>query len=197
MHARRLACFFLGLWLGGSLLTAWVASQNLQQVDHLMSRVDPVARLNLKPLGENGPRVLRYTAAEQNRSYQRQWELIQLIAGSAFLLIMLFGSRENKFILLGLFGLLLVVVLQKFLITPELTALGRLLDFVPPNESLPDRNRFWIVQTAYKSVEAGKWAILLILTGEMVFSRKRSGRSRDARRKLDSVDKADYRGVYR
>jgi hypothetical protein len=197
MHARRMASFLFGLWLGGSLFMAWVASQSRNEVDRLFSRVDPVATLNLKPLGENGPRLLRYTAAEQNRSHERQWEWIQLIAGGAFLLIMLFGSREDKFILLGLFVLLLVVALQRFLITPELTALGRLLDFAPPNELLPDRNRYWIVETAFTAVEAGKWAILLILTGQMVFSRKRSGRSRDARRKLDRVDKPDYRGVYR
>jgi hypothetical protein len=197
MHARRMASFFLGLWLGASLFMAWTANQNLKSVDRLLSREDPVATLNLKPLGDHGSTILRYTASEQNRWHRAKWETIQVIAGGVFLLTMLFGSREDKFILLGFLVLILVVLLQKYLISPELTALGRLTDFAPTNEPSPDRNRFWVVQTAYTGVEMGKWALMLLLTGQMVFSRKRSGRSRDVRRKLDGVDKPDYRRVYR
>jgi hypothetical protein len=197
MHARRLATFFLGLWLGGSLFMVWMARQNLRGVDRLLSREDPVATLQLKPLGNDAATILRYTASEQNRWYYHKWEIIQLVFGAAFLAIMLFGSRENKFILLGVLVLFLTVALQNLLITPELTALGRVLDFAPPDQAAPDRNRFWIVQTAHMGVEAAKCAVLLLLTGQMVLSRKRSGRSRDSRRELNGVDKADYRGVYR
>jgi hypothetical protein len=196
MHARRLASFFLGLWLGASLFMAWVSSQNLKEIDRLLSGENPVARLNLKPLGTEGVAILRYTASEQIRWYYGKWETIQLVGGGAFLLIMLFGSREDYFILLGLLVLVGIVILQKFLITPELTALGRMTDF-PQNFQAPEANRYGVVRTAHWGVEAAKWALMLFLTGQMVFSRKRSGRSRDSRRKLDGVDKADHRRVYR
>jgi hypothetical protein len=197
MHARRLACFFLGLWLAGSLFMAWVATQNFRQVDRLLSREDPTATLRLKPLGADARAILRYQASEQNRWYFSKWETIQLIYGAFFFFVMLFGSRENKFVLLGVLLLVVLVALQKFLLTPEVTALGRMIDFVPPEQETPERTRFWILHTAYTGVELGKWGVALFLTAQMVFSRKRSGRSRDSRRELNSIDKPDYRGVNR
>jgi hypothetical protein len=196
MHARRLASFFLGIWLAGSLFMAWIAHQNLKEIDRLLAGSNPVARLNLKSLGPEGPAMLRYTAAEQIRWYRTNWDTVQLIAGTGFLLIMLFGSRENKFILLGFLVLVLVTCAQKFLVTPELMALGRLLDF-PQAQLPPETGRYGVVNSAYYGIETAKGVLILILTAQMVFSRKRSGRSRDARRKLDHVDKPDYRRVYR
>ena len=197
MHARRLACFFLGMWLAGSLFMAWVATQNFRQVDRLLSRADPAATLRLKPLGENARPILRYQASEQNRWYFQKWETIQIIYGAVFFFVMLFGSRENKFVLLGVLVMVVLVMVQKFLLTPEVIALGRLIDFVPANQQSPERSRFWVVHTAYTGVELGKWVVALFLTAQMVFSRQRSGRSRDSRREFDSVDKADYRRVDR
>jgi hypothetical protein len=197
MHARRLACFFLGMWLAGSLFMAWVATQNFRQVDRLLSRADPAATLRLKPLGENARLILRYQASEQNRWYFQKWETIQILYGAVFFFVMLFGSRENKFVLLGVLLMVALVMVQKFLLTPEVVALGRLIDFVPANQQSPERTRFWILHTTYTGVELGKWAVAMILTGQMVFSRKRSGRSRDSRNEFNSVDKADYRRVNR
>ena len=176
---------------------AWVATQNFRQVDRLLSREDPTATLRLKPLGANARPILRYQASEQNRWYFQKWETIQIIYGAFFFFVMLFGSRENKFVLLGVLLMIVLVMVQKFLITPEVTALGRMIDFVPPEQHSPERNRFWILHSAYTGVELGKWAVALLLTAQMVFSRKRSGRSRDSRRELNSVDKADYRRVNR
>src|SRR4051794_13792148 len=120
MHARRFACFCLGLSLAGSLFMIWVRWQNLREVDRLLSHGNPVATLHLKPLGADARATLRYAAAEQNRWYLEKWEDVQLVFGAAFFLVMLFGSRENKFVLLGVLLVTLLVLLQKFLITPEL-----------------------------------------------------------------------------
>src|SRR5829696_8706996 len=111
MHARRMACFFLGLWLAGGLFMAWVATQNFRQVDRLLSREDPNATLRLKPLGADARLILRYQASEQNRWYFRRWETIQILGGGGFFLVMLFGSRENKFVLLGALLMLALVAL--------------------------------------------------------------------------------------
>src|SRR3954462_14937114 len=101
MHARRLACFLLGLWLAGGLFMAWVATQNFREVDRLLSREDPAATLRLQPLGAEARTILRYHASEMNRWLFRNWEIVQLVFGTAFFFVMLFGSRENKFVLSG------------------------------------------------------------------------------------------------
>lgn len=176
---------------------AFVATQNFASVDRVLSGENPAATLRLKPLGDEARMVLRYQASEQNRWYFRNWETFQFLFGSFFFCVMLFGSREDKFTLLGVLVMLLLAALQRFVLTPEITALGRSIDFVPASQSSPDRNQFWIAHTAYAGVEALKWALALFLTGRMVFSRKRSGRSRDSRRDLNRVDKADYRGIDR
>lgn len=176
---------------------AFVATQSFQSVDRLLSHDNPQATVRLKPFGAEARVLLRYQAAEQNRWYFQTWETFQLVFGFLFFAVMLFGSREDKFILLGALFLLLVVALQKFFLTPEVTALGRTLDFLPPDVQTPERNRFWVLHTAYSGIEAGKWLLTMFLAGRMVFSRKRSGRSRDSRRQLNRVDKADYGGVNR
>jgi hypothetical protein len=52
-----------------------------------------------------------------------------------------------------------------------------------------------VVHTAYSGVEAAKWLLALVLTGKLVFTNDRGGRSRHSRREFDSVDKSDYRRV--
>jgi hypothetical protein len=195
MHARRLASFLLGLWLAGGLFMAWVATENFREVDRLLSGDNPTATLRFKPLGSDARMLLRYHASEQNRWLFRSWETGQIVYGAAFFMLMLFGSRENKFILGGVLLLTLLVLVQRLFLSPELIAVGRMIDFVPQAATSPDRSKFWIIHAAYTGVEMGKWVLILILTGQMVFSRKRSGRSRDSRRKVDSVDKPNYRRV--
>lgn len=176
---------------------AWVSRQNPKEVDRLFSGEASIATLNLRSLGPSEAAVLRYVAAEQVRWYFVHWENVQAIGGFVFLLILLFGSREDKVTLFGLTGLVLVVLLQKFLITPELIGLGRLNDLAQNGQPHPDASRYWVVHKAYWGVEATKWAIIAVLCGLTIFSTARSGRSRDVRNKLDRVDKPDYRRVNR
>ena len=71
--------------------------------------------------------------------------IIILVNGVVFFFVMVFGSRESKYMLLGVLLLLVLTALQKFLLTRELVALGRLIDFVPENggaeEPWPRRRR--------------------------------------------------------
>ena len=194
MHARRLVCFLFGLWLAGGLFMAWVATQNFREVDRLLSRDNPEATLRVKPFGPQARMLMRYQASEMNRWLFESWEYIQLAFGTIFFLVILLGSRENKLVLGGVLLTLLLVLVQRVLLTPELIAIGRLIDFVPDAAS-PDRQKFWVVHTAYSGVEVAKWLLLLLLTGKMVFSTEHSARSRYSRRELDRIDKPNYRSV--
>jgi hypothetical protein len=195
MHARRLACFLLGLWLAGGLFMAWVATQSFHEVDRLLSHTDPVATFHYQPLGEDARPLMRFQASELNRFLFHNWENVQLALGVALLVFMLFWSHENKLVLAGILLLLLLTVAQRFVLSPEITLLGRVIDFAPATSNQPQRNQFWIAHTAYAAVEVTKWVLALLITARMVFSSRRSGRSRDSRHKLDGVDKRDNRNV--
>jgi hypothetical protein len=197
MHARRLACLLLGIWLGAGLLITFITAQNVKHVDRVLAEASPVARIEMKAMGPNVRNLLRYQAAEQNRWYFSNWTMLQIGIGAAFFMVMLFGSRESAFVLIVIVIMTVLAALQRFLILPEGALLGRLLDFLPGDQGGPDRSRYWVLQTAYYGVEAAKWAAGLVLAGAMVFSRRRSGRSRDSRREFDVVDKSNYRSVDR
>ncbi len=195
MHARRFACFVLGLWLGGSILVAWMTMENLRSADYLMSAALPAARLELKAMGPKAQTLLRYQASEANRSLGRNWETAQLAIGACFFLAMLFGSREDQFLLGGLALLVALVTLERLVATPAINGQGRVLDFIPAGQDARERNQLWVLETAHLGIEGAKALLTLVLAARMVFSRKRSGRSRDARRQLNMVDKANHRGV--
>jgi hypothetical protein len=197
MHARRLACFVLGLWLGGGLLVACLTWVNLRMADHMESQASPAVRLEWKARGGNAGALLRYQASEQNREYRRIWDTAQLILGCGFFGVMLFGSRESKSLLGGILLLVVVVALERFVVTPAVTAQGRLLESSLPDATWGETSRYGVLQIGYRAVEGVKWLLTVVLAGRLVFSRKGSGRSRDSRLQLDLVNKANYRGVNR
>jgi hypothetical protein len=195
MHSRRLACFILGLWLGGGLLVAWTAADAFRAVDRLLAAPSPEATLRLRALGPSAARtLLRYQASEQNRALFRDWEAVQLVGGSLFFFFLLFATRERKFPLITVLVMVVVVALQRFAVTPELVSLGRNIDFVPADMPSEFRDRFWILHSGYAGLEALKWGAALALAGRNVFSR-RHGRSEKALDEFDLIDKPNHRHI--
>lgn len=196
MRYRRIACLLLGLWLGGGLLMAWIAIDSFRSVDRLLAAPGPVVAIQVKALGPGGARaLLRHQAAEQNRAFFETWESLQLILGVGFLSFLLFGSNEGKFSLLLLLVMFLIVVAQRFLITPELSSLGRTFDFIPADVPSVERNQFWMLHSLYTGSEMIKWGLGLVLGARLVFHRER--RSLDPGHEFDVVDKANHRHINR
>ncbi|HUI81022.1 MAG TPA: hypothetical protein VLY24_24025 [Bryobacteraceae bacterium] len=195
MHSRRLACLFLGIWLGASLLMAWVATENFRNVDRLLAKPSPAAILSIKPLGPAAARLLlRYQVSEQNRRLFQAWGTIQLIAGAGFFLFLLFGTREGKYPLMLVVLMLCVVILQLFALVPSMVAVGRLIDFAPPDQLTGERSRFWVLHTMYVITEVFKWGLGLFLGLRLA---RRRGRSGNTGQNLDPIDKANHRHVNR
>lgn len=184
----------LGLWLAGGLFMAWVATENFASADRLAAQPEPAATLRIKLLGRDEARLLlRYEAAEQNRYYFEFWESVQVVVGALFFFFLLFGTTEGKFSLALALAMLAIVGAQRFILTPELKAVGRLLDFAPAVALRGERARFRVLHTAYVGIEMGKWALQLLLAGVLIGrGRLRSGY---ARQQFDVVDKANYRHV--
>jgi hypothetical protein len=194
MNSRRFACFLLGIWMGGTLLIAWVAAESLSSVDRLIARPHPVATLQFKALGRADARLLlRYQVSEQNRRNLETWEAAQIVLGSLFFFFVLFATRENKFALSLILSMIAGVVVQRLLLTPAVISLGRLIDFVPPDAPSGDRTQFWVMHSWYWGVELVKWVLGLALAARLISHRR--GRSADARQKIDLVDKANHRHV--
>lgn len=184
------------MWLAGGLFMAWVATENLGSVDRLLADPAPAATLRIHQLGrEEARNLLRYEAAEQNRYYFEQWEIVQIVVGCAFFFFLLFGTTEGKFSLALALALVAIVTVQRFLLTPELQAVGKLLDFANPAAVAGERAKFRVIHTAYASLECGKWGIQLWLAAVLI-GRGRP-RSRNARQQIDLVNKTDYRHVDR
>jgi hypothetical protein len=200
MYYRRIASLLLGLWLGGGLLMAWIAIDSFRSVDRMLTASGPVAAIQITALGPGVARsLLRYQAAEQNRSLFETWEFLQIILGVGFFFFMLLGSNEGKVSLLLLLLMLLIVVAQRLLMTPELSSLSRNFDFVPFDltpAGVPSvgRNRFWMLHSIYTGSEILKWGLGLVLGARLIFHRERRS---DAGHEFDVIDKGNHRHVNR
>ena len=172
---------------------ALVAAQNFRSVDRLLMNLSASAVMSTRDIPPSQLRgLLQYQAAEENRSLYAIWDSAQVALSALFFFFLLFGSQEGK-VSLGLaLVMFLLVLLQWLYLTPEVTALGRLTDFLPSAAPSPDRPKLWVLQWGYKLVEVLKWS-----AGLGLFVKFLVWRSRDPGQDLDLVDKADHRHVNR
>jgi len=186
----------LGFWLAGSMFMAWVATENFRAVDRLLNSAHPVATLEFRTLGPSASRLLlRYTASEQNRYLFENWEIVQIILGILFFFFLLFGTREDKFSLIVALLLLLISVAQRLAITPELTAIGRSIDFIPPDTRSGARTKFMLLHRGYELVEVLKWIVAVALAGRLIFARRRRPSTAEVKEQLEMLKKANYRPI--
>jgi hypothetical protein len=191
MHYRRFACFLLGAWLAAGLFMALVATQNFRSVDRLLAQPAAAAAEQLHKLGPAGRMLLRYQAAEQNRWYFETWEIAQVGFGILLLLVLLFGSNETNLTLALPLLMLLIVLVQRFALTPQIVDLGRLIDFVPAAEPSAERSRFWLLHSSYSGMELVKWALGFLLTARLLLRRKK--KPGDVDRDSDGPERAAAR----
>src|SRR5438046_1418019 len=177
MHFRRFTCVLLGVWLGGVIMMVIMAAQSFRTVDRILIEPSAGAEPVLKRMGyETARTLLRWEAGEQNRRMFEISENVQLAMGVAVLFILLFGSTEGKYALGLSLVLLAVVILQRFLLTPLMISLGRLVDFVPEATHAPERIKFSVLHHGYSALEVFKCLCCLLLAGKLlVRTRRKSG----------------------
>lgn len=159
---------------------AMVATQNFRSVDRLLAEPSASAQQQLQKLGPGPARMLlRYQVSEQNRWYFETWGIAEIVLGTILLLVLLFGSTETKLTLLLSLLMLLIALIQRFALTPEIVALGRLIDFVPAGQASPERARFWMLHSAYSGLELLKWALGALLAARLLFRHKKRPEDED------------------
>jgi hypothetical protein len=197
MRSRRLACLLLGIWLSGSFVIAWVVIRSRNSADRLFDE-DPAVMVLLKTIGPTAGRaLLRHQVSEQNRELVESWEYVQIFLGLFFFFFLLLGTREGKFALALSLLMLLLVLAQRLLFTPELIYLGRPLDFAIQDSASADRARFTLVQSVYIAVELAKWTAGVVLAAMLILRMSRRPSSGYARQEINMVDEPDHRHVDR
>lgn len=200
MSSRRLAVFLLGFWLGCSLFMVWVASHNLGSVDIALKQTDRQLQREIKDIGYDRVRtLLRFEAAELNRHYFYYWEWVQLLLALIAGLILFYATGGNRFTMVVMLTIMLVLILQHFLVAPAVVELGRGFDFVAADQMADERRAFSTYHAYYSSLEVIKMVLLtaicvrMLLHGSSGKRRHRSGSSSlpGSDRQLDMINKAD------
>jgi len=194
MHPRRFATLLLGAWLGGCAWSGWVATHNLRAADSIVKEAGFQARKTIDEIGDvRARRLLRYHSAELNRHYFFTWELIEFVFAAALGTLLLFTTNGNRLLMALVSAMFLIVVVQHFTLTPQMTELGRGLDFAGPDELIEERRSFRGYHELYGYLALAKLALGLGLVGRLMFA---SGNGRRRRsRKVDVVDHADHSHV--
>jgi hypothetical protein len=170
---RRLAAFLVGAWLAGSLFMDATAIANFHSVDRFLGDPGiPSAEL-IHNFGHGHTRtILRRAAGETNGWLFEQWEWIQLGVGLCLLLVLIYGSRPPK-LLIGLcLVMILLVLVERFALTPEIVRLGRIIDFLPDDPKVPDRLTFGVYHGAYSAVDIIKLLVGFTIAGVLIVRRQ-------------------------
>ena len=169
----------------------WVAMHNLASVDPILQQFDRQLQREVKDLGyDRVQALLRFEAAELNRFYFYNWEWIQMFLGLVALVVLLDATNGSKLTLVVMTGILLLLLVQHFLVQPEVLELGRGLDFAASDQMLDERRAFKTYHAYYSSIEVMKFVLLAFIAVRMLLHGS-SGKRRRRSVKIDAVDDAD------
>jgi hypothetical protein len=161
-----------------------VVIQNFKSVDRLLARPPAPAAQQINKLGPAEARMLlRHQVSEQNRWYFESWGWVAMALGAALLMVLLFGSTETKATLVLALLMLLIAIVQRLALTPEMVVLGRIIDWVPQEQPSSERSTFWLMHNAYVGLEMLNLALGLLMAGKLLF-RSRRKRSVDVDQEL-------------
>jgi len=160
---RRIAAILLGIWLGAGIFADFAVTRNFRQVEGFVADPGSVsASVEMNQVGRARERlILRRYVGELNNSIFESWEWAELALGSV-LIAVLFFDRPSKLILASPVAMLVIVLVQRFYLTPEVAALGRKLADIPADAvaKSPLNTTFWTLHGIYSGVE-----ILKLLVG--------------------------------
>ncbi len=173
MHSRRLASLLIGAWLAASIFMDFAAIHNFRSVDRFLAAPGPLAAEKIRDVGGRAEArtFLRAQAAEVNRYLFEQWEYAQLALGVLLLMVFVFGHGDAPRIAMLLTVLMLCIVgVDRFVLTGQITRLGRLLDY--PNTPGADPALFWRLHGIYSGLELLKLALGASVAGLLLIRHK-------------------------
>jgi hypothetical protein len=168
MTRVRWAAFLMGAWVAGSLFVSVIAAENFYTIDRLLSApANHTFQAMTDQLGRPAARdLLRYLSSELNRLYFQLWNIAQVVIAAAVFVLLRRVPRATR-IRRAAMAMLAVVVLMLVWLAPEITAVGRTLDFVPRETPPPQLARFGVLHAAYAALEMVKLLVGVIATAWM------------------------------
>jgi hypothetical protein len=164
MHHRRIASFLIGVCIMGNLCMAFVATQNFRGADRILESPSPDAAKVIARMGHDEARMfLRYQAAEENRDYFATWEISEICIGLLLIAVLYLGTHVSRFVIVLCGVMVLLAGFMHFVLTPEMTYLGRTLDFVPLDAA--GRSRFWMLHGLYSGLDLLKLLLGVLVAG--------------------------------
>jgi hypothetical protein len=159
----RWAMLVMGMWIAGSLAMLVVATQNFRTVDRLLAAsTNATFSSQVKTIGQPAAReLLRYLSSELNRLYFQIWNVTQVVLGLIALWLTWRSAATARW---GVVAMLVVVAVMTVWLQPEITAVGRSLDFVPREPPPPALGRFWVLHGVYTALELGKLVVGIVVT---------------------------------
>jgi hypothetical protein len=191
MHTRRLITALLGLWLGGILFLTYVATENFRTVEMLLGAPSAKTIQHMfEALGPERARILlRYEASEMNRGFFEAWGYAD-IAICAVVLVLLIISRYSKIPTIGTAILLLLGLVSAFLLTPQITSLGRMLDLALPKQTdfAELSKQFWSLHYLYSALMVVRILLVLGVLGYFLRRNESRMRKRISAEDLDALE---------
>ncbi|PYV15682.1 MAG: hypothetical protein DMG21_14245 [Acidobacteria bacterium] len=162
----------LGIWLGGTVFMFFVAGASFATVERILRNPTPGLAQAAKPLeaGETRP-LFRYFAAELNRRVFAAYGWGQVVVGT---ILLWFLSRQSPLdaVSLALAGALLsIAVILGLVVTPQMSELGRALDFVSRNPPPPGLAHFQSLHRTYTTLDTTKFVLGIALLTRWLFTR--------------------------
>lgn len=196
MHNHRAAALLLGMWLAGLIAMTYVAIHNFQQAERLALRPEADAAKILAPLAPGEARmILRHQASELNREYFNAFELAEIGIGVLLTALLMPLAKPAIGWRMMAPAMLVITLAMHFLLTPEITSVGRALDFVDASSAARERAQFWRFHNLYSGLVVLKLAMASALIGRLLLQRSRHEREMDSRRQVNRVNHRDYREV--
>lgn len=190
MHTRRLITFLLGAWFAIVLsvsLGTWLGSRVADNVAKTPPSEPGRALIVIgAPMTE---KLFLFVASEINRSVTESsgWAELALVFVLGCMLFLQNYSRQATILSAVLF---LAICATKFLLTPQIGGLGRMLDFQAADILQAERTRLANLRTAYTIVTGCK-LLCGIWISAILLVRGPNSRMRRRRGNVDAVDDAE------
>ncbi|MCX6588366.1 MAG: hypothetical protein NTX13_17515 [Acidobacteria bacterium] len=198
MHSRRFLSFLLGFWLAGLVgITLFIAFRPRLANGMVGNPPDEAAKW-VDLLGKDRTQtLLQHYDAEVGRQMLTFWYYPDLLLCTLILLtaVMIKTGRPT---LLGSALLLLLGLASVFLITPQVVAVGRHLDFQPVLPVPPERAQFAAVNRIFHGLGFLRFLIATAML-TMLFNRTQTHRSRRSSYldEIDAVNNSNHNHINR
>lgn len=155
--SQALSIALLALWIGINLSVWFTATRTFSTAERVMKSPNPKFSRAVQSLSaENLRETLRSFASEINRTYFRAYGWAQISLGLVlFFLVWRQSPRSSLDVALAA-GMLIIAVAVSLVLTPWISSLGRMLDFVPRNPAPPEMSRFWMLHGAFTGLDGLK-----------------------------------------